>query len=134
MDKLPGIYIDSTRPHLFQIFDMVDEGTLKFDTGEFNIPSQLHGLSLDTVGILLNGGLIRIFIVDWHDPKTGQHNQWTNKEDVDILREYVYATNNYAEKCGRNYSLITKCIIRYDSIDKEMMKTFWNDYYTGKLK
>ena len=54
MDKLPGIYIDTDHPYLSTIFDMIDNGVLLYDDGTFNIPSQLHGLSNENIGILLD--------------------------------------------------------------------------------
>ena len=122
MDRLPGIYIDTDQPRLSTIFDMIDGRVLLYDDGTFNIPSQLHGLSNENIGILLNGGLIRIFITEWLDLESGQLKMFTNKEDIKILRNYVNEGDTFAEKVQRNCALITRCKIRYDSKDKEMMK------------
>ena len=135
MNKLPCIYIDSDYPHLTQIFDMVDQGSLLFDDGQFNIPSQLHGLSDEYLWILLNGRMIHIFIVDWTDPETHQHKQYTNGEDIEILKRFAHDPNaEFAEKLGRLSCLVLKSVITIDSIDKERVKTFWNDYYNHTLK
>ena len=133
MNRLPGIYIDTDHPHLSTIFDMIDSGVLLYDNGIFNIPSQLHRLSNENIGILLNGGLIRIFITDWLDPESGQLKMFTNKEDIEILRNYVNEGDTFAEKVQRNCALITRCKIRYDSKDKEMMKIFWKNYFQHTL-
>lgn len=133
MDRLPGIYIDTDHPFLTVIFEMVDKGVLLYDDGTFNIPSQLHGLSNENIGILLDGGLIRIFITEWLNPESKQLKMFTNKEDIEILRNYVNEGNTFAEKVQRNCALITRCKIRYDSKDKEMMKIFWKNYFQHTL-
>lgn len=133
MDRLPSIYIDTDYPFLSTIFDMIDNSALLYDDGTFNIPSQLHGLSNENIGILLDGGLIRIFITDWFNPESGQLKMFTNKEDIEILRNYVNEGYTFAEKVRRNGALITRCKIRYDSKDKEMVKTFWKNYYQHTL-
>ena len=133
MDRLPGIYINTDNPHLSTIFDMIDAGVLLYDDGTFNIPSQLHGLSNENIGILLNGGLIRIFITDWLDQESGKLKMFTNKEDIEILRNYVNEGNTFAEKVQRNCALVSRCKIRYDSKDKKMMKIFWKNYFQHTL-
>ena len=133
MDRLPGIYIDTDQPRLSTIFDMIDGRVLLYDDGTFNIPSQLHGLSNENIGILLNGGLIRIFITEWLDLESGQLKMFTNKEDIKILRNYVNEGDTFAEKVQRNCALVTRCKIRYDSKDKEMMKIFWKNYFQHTL-
>ena len=133
MDKLPGIYIDTDYPYLSTIFDMIDNGVLLYDDGTFNIPSQLHGLSNENIGILLDGGLIRIFITEWLNPESKQLKMFTNKEDIEILRNHVNKGDTFAEKVQRNCTLITRCKIRYDSKDKEMMKIFWKNYFQHTL-
>lgn len=131
MDTLPGITIHSSRPNLRSIFDRVDRESLLFDDGTFNIPSQLHGLSFETVGVLLNSDMIRIFITE-----DSVSNMYTNKEDIDILRSYVYEPNiPFAEACQRICSEVqTLTIIDHYSPNKEMVKTFWNNFLNRKLK
>ena len=133
MSRLPSIYIDTDHPFLTVIFEMADKGVLLYDDGTFNIPSQLHGLSNENVGILLDGRLIRIFITEWFDLESKQLKMFTNKEDIEILRNYVNEGNTFAEKVQRNCALITRCKIRYDSKDKEMMKIFWKNYFQHTL-
>ena len=134
MNKLPCIYIDSDHPNLGRMIEKFDKGILLPDDGTFNIPSQLHGLSDEYLWILLNGRMIHIFIVDWVDPETHQHNQYTNGEDIEILKRFAYDPNaEFAEKLGRLSCLVTQSVINIDSIDKERVKTFWNDYYNHNL-
>lgn len=134
MNKLPCIYIDSDHPNLGRIIEKYEQGVLLPDDGTFNIPSQLHGLSDEYLWILLNGGMIHIFIVDWVDQETHQHSQYTNREDIEILKRFAHDPNaEFAEKHGRLSCLVTQSVINLDSIDKERVKTFWNDYYNHKL-
>ena len=57
----------------------------------------------------------------------------SNREDIEILRNYVNEGDTFAEKVQRNCALITRCKIRYDSKDKEMMKIFWKNYFQHTL-
>ena len=79
--------------------------------------------------------MIHIFIVDWVDQETHQHSQYTNGEDIEILKRFAHDPNaEFAEKLGRLSRLVTQSVINLDSIDKERVKTFWNDYYNHTLK
>ena len=124
-NDLPGINIHNTNPTLARVFERAEK-YWKFDE---NIPSQLHGLSFDTIGILLRGGMIRILLVDDGDKF------YTNKEDIDILKSYVEEEGlEFYEQINRFNAIVQCSTITYDSPDKEMMKTFWKDYITGNLK
>ena len=132
--EVPRIDIHADWPNLGRIFELVDQGVLLYDDGTFNIPSQLHGISDEYLWVLLEGRLIRIFIIEWEDPETHQINQYTNKEDIEILRKFATDPNEiFAEKCRRMSNLVTKCIITRDSINKDAVKTFWKDYYNHNL-
>lgn len=128
MDKLP-ISIHTDYPILGSVFDKIGNGYF-FDDGTYNIPSQLHGLSDEMIGILVFGRLIHILIVE--DPET--HYLYTNEEDIRILQNYVNSENNFYDRVVKNNILVTRSIIEYNSENKDMMKTFWKDYYNHNLK
>ena len=124
-NELPGINIHTTHPRLSVIFERAEK-YWKFDE---NIPSQLHGLSFDTIGILLRGGMIRILLVE------EGNKYYTNEEDVNILKSYVEEEGlEFYEQIDRFNAVVQCSAITNDSLDNEMKKTFWKDYITRNLK
>lgn len=131
METIPGVYIESTYPHLSVTLDLVKKGGLFYDDGTYNIPSVLGKYSYETLRTLLNGGLVRIYIVQ--DTKT--HKLYTNKEDIEILQKFVNDPDvPVKERFARSANIVQNAVITYSSKDKEMMKTFWNDFLNDNLK
>jgi len=130
MLKDHGIDIDSTYPHLSRILDLVNAGAYVFEGEGFSVPSALSNIeSDDTLELLLYAGLIRVYLIQ------GTNKSYVNKEDIEKLDAFVNNPNiKFREKLNRKACIVQLVEISRKSTNKELMKTFYNDFINNNLK
>lgn len=130
MLKDHGINISSTYPYLGRILDLVNAGAYVFEGEGFSVPSALSNIeSDDTLELLLYAGLIRVYLIQ------GTNKSYVNKEDIEKLDAFVNNSNiEFREKLNRKSCIVQLVEISRNSTNKELMKTFYNDFINNNLK